>query len=113
MSLEGVRRTRRVVEHVERTSLGGTGAPRQAVPREPSIVRAKVTTAIPAGSDASPSSTGAAKIRYRDLSGAWVEEAAAVTVYNDHNLSASVAVGKMVKLCWIDGDWWLLQADCP
>jgi hypothetical protein len=35
-----------------------------------------------------------------------------VKVLNDMTLSASIAIGKAVKLALIDGDLWLVQAEC-
>lgn len=78
----------------------------------PGVVRAIVTTAVPTGMFDGPSSTGAAQIIHKDQSGAWVNSGSPVRVFNDHTLTASIAVDKVVKLGWCDGDWYLLAADC-
>jgi hypothetical protein len=78
----------------------------------PGVVRAKVTTAIPTGTFTTPSTAGRAQIYHKDPSGAWVASGDPVTVNNDHTISASVAVNKVVKLAWCDGDWFLVSADC-
>lgn len=79
-----------------------------------SLVRARVTTAIPAGTTAAPSSSGRAQIYHRDASGAWVASGDPVQVWNDHAYCpgvTSIAVGKAAKLGWINGQWWLVGAD--
>jgi hypothetical protein len=78
----------------------------------PGVVRAKVTTAIPTGTLTTPSTTGRAQIYHKDASGAWAASGSPVVVVNDHTLAASIAVNKVVKLAWIDGDWYLIAADC-
>jgi hypothetical protein len=77
----------------------------------PGVFRAVVSTAIPTGSFAGPS-TGAAKIWHRDHNGGWAEDADPTDIMNDHVLSSSIAVGTTIKVCWIDGAFWLLAADC-
>jgi hypothetical protein len=80
-----------------------------------SVLRAVVTTAIPSGTISAPSTTGAATV-HRWINGADVAETNApwvdLQIYNDHSLGSSIAVGKTIKITWIDGFWWLLQADC-
>lgn len=77
-----------------------------------SVCRAYCTTAIPTGTKASPSSSGAAQIVALDSSGAWVDAGAPVAVWNDHTLSASIATAKVLKIGKIGGVFWLLAADC-
>jgi hypothetical protein len=111
-SIEGVRRARWVVEHVERTSLGGAADSRRPVPHHPGIVRARVTTAIPTGTWDSPSSAGRAQIRHKDLSGAWVDSGDPVVVWNDYTMPSSLPINRVVKIAWIGGEWWLVSASC-
>jgi hypothetical protein len=112
------RRISKAALRVERSRIGDA-------PEKPSrgaggvvpCLRAQVTVAIPTGTIDAPSTSGAADI-YRwdpegdgstpDDSPDWQ----GVQVCNDHTLSASIAVGKAIKVCWIDGDWWLISADC-
>lgn len=76
------------------------------------VVRAVSTTAIPTGTSASPSSSGAAQLLALNSSGTWVNSGSPVTVWNDHTLTASIATSKVLKLCRIGGVFWLLAADC-
>lgn len=78
----------------------------------PGVVRAKVTTAIPTGTLTTPSTAGRAQIYAKDYTGAWVATGSPVVVDNDHTLTASIAVNKVVKLAWCAGDWFLIAADC-
>lgn len=79
------------------------------------ILRAVVTTAIPTGTISSPSTSGRATLyRWDSAAGTSSEDTArtGVRVCNDHTLSASIASGKAIKVSWIDGDYWLIAADC-
>lgn len=81
----------------------------------PGVLRAVVTTAIPTGTLASPSTTGRATIYQWDPDAGTSSTNPAMTgqrVCNDHTLSASIAVGKAIKVAWIDSDFWLVAADC-
>lgn len=78
----------------------------------PGILRAKVTTAIPTGTFAAPSSAGRIQIYERDHDGSWVESGDPVEVRNDNVLTASIPVGRSVKVGWIAGEWWLVSASC-
>lgn len=81
--------------------------------RNPGVVRAKVTTAIPTGTFDAPSDAGEAQIYHKNpTTREWEAWRDPVKVMNDHTLSASIAINKVVKLAWIDGDWWLVAADC-
>jgi hypothetical protein len=76
------------------------------------IQPALVTTAIPTGSLASPSTAGRVTIyRDDDLGGLAAAETGAVCK-NYHTLSASIASGKTVSVYWRAGVWWLCAADC-
>ncbi|WP_165250204.1 hypothetical protein [Paludisphaera soli] len=77
----------------------------------PGVLRARVTTAIPAGTMSSPSSSGRVRLWHR-VDGAWAEIAEDVEVWNDHAFTSSVAVNKAVKVGWIGLQLWLVQADC-
>ena len=93
----------------------GGGPPRGGVRSpyggwNPGIQRAKVTTAIPTGTFASPSSSGQAQIYY--FNGSSWDAGPTVAVFNDHTLPSSIAVDKAVKLAWIAGMYFLVAADC-
>lgn len=106
-----VRRIIAAVRWVE-AQVRGSSASRRASPWTYSIVRARVTTAIPTGTFDVPSSSGRAQVVHPDASGAWVASGSPVVVWNDHTVTASVAANKAVKLAWIGGGWWLVAADC-
>lgn len=77
-----------------------------------SIFPATVTTAIPTGTLASPSTTGRVTI-YRDNgTGGLVAAETGAVVQNYHTLSASIATSKTVSVYWRAGVWWLVAADC-
>lgn len=76
------------------------------------IARAKVTVAIPEGTFNSPSSSGKAQIYRKNDDGEWVEWEDPVVVWNDHQMDADVPVGATVKIAAINGDWYLVAADC-
>lgn len=79
------------------------------------IVRAVVTTAIPTGTIGSPSTAGRAQVYQWDSdagTSSTDSEADPVRVCNDHTLSASIGTGKCIKIAFIDGDYWLIAADC-
>lgn len=78
----------------------------------PGVVRAKVTTAIPTGTFDTPSDAGRAQVYAKDHTGTWVASGDPVTVMNQYVLTASVATGKSVHLCWCSGEWYLLAMDC-
>lgn len=111
LTLGAARKVKRVVERFDGKGPPGDASLARGAPWTPSAVRAQVTTAIPTGTFASPSTTGAAKIAYL-INGTWTLESAAVQVFNDNVLSASIPVGRTVKLAWICGQWWLLSASC-
>ncbi|OJW19376.1 MAG: hypothetical protein BGO49_08585 [Planctomycetales bacterium 71-10] len=106
-----VRRIGRAVARVEGSPASGPGGPSGAAVYNPGVQRARVTTAIPTGTESSPSSTGAARLKVRDSAGAWVD-GETVQVYNDFTMPASLPVGRMVRVAWIAGQWWLVSASC-
>ena len=73
----------------------------------PSVFRGSVTTAIPTGTIASPSTSGRVTL-YHDTTAADT----GVVVNNSHTLASSVATGKFVHLTMIDDNLWLTGADC-
>lgn len=77
-----------------------------------SIARAKATEAIPGGTFATPSDSGEAQIYRKDSGGAWAASGDPVTIWNDHRVT-SIPVGTTIKIALIDGDWYLIAADCP
>lgn len=105
---------KRIVKAVKAVEAGYTPKPRanRASNWNPGVARAKVTTAIPTGTFDAPSSDGRAQIYHKDHTDSWVVSGDPVKVLNDHTLTASVAIGKVVKLAWIDGDWYLVAMDC-
>jgi len=113
MSVRGVMRTKRVVERVESMSIGGGPRPgNRSTPWTYGVVRAKVTTAVPTGSWDSPSSAGRAQIYHKDSTGAWVASGDPVELWNDFTLTASIPVGRVVRIGWIGGEWWLVSGSC-
>jgi len=77
------------------------------------IQPASVTTAIPTGTLAAPSTSGRLTI-YRDNgSGGLAAAETGAQCNNYHTLSASIASGKTVSVYWRAGVWWLVAADCP
>lgn len=112
LTLGSVRKLKRVVDRFDgKGPPGGGSLGRAGGGWTPGVVRAQVTTAIPTGSFASPSSTGRAKIAYL-VAGTWALESSPVEVYNDNTLAASIPVNRVCKLVWICGQWWLLSASC-
>lgn len=113
MSRRNVHRTRRAVQAVEASPLGGGASPPEgARPFTYGVVRARVTTAVPGGTWDSPSSSGRAQIRRKNPSGSWANFGDPVKVWNDNAMPSSLPVGRVVKLAWIAGDWWLVSASC-
>lgn len=82
-----------------------------SISREIQFFRGEVTTAIPTGTLATPSTTGVATLYNWDGANSTAGETG-VPVLNDMTLAASIAVGKAVKLALIDGSLWLVQAEC-
>lgn len=87
------------------------GPPARAARWNPGVQRARVTTAIPTGTEASPSSAGKVRLKVRDSAGAW-GDGEEVQVYNDFTMPSSLPVNRMVKVAWIAGQWWLVSASC-
>lgn len=107
------RRMAKSVVRTERTPVGQP--PKGAVTTahwNPGIYRAIASTAIPTGTFASPSNTGRAIVYHKNAAGTYVADAAPSKILNDHVLTSSIASGKTIKVCWIDGDFWLLTSDC-
>lgn len=84
--------------------------PAGRTPWTPSVVRAKVTAAIPAGTFAAPSSGGLAQIHRFD-GAAWAASGDPVVVWNQ-NTGATIPVDRAVMLAWIAGQYWLLTGSC-
>jgi len=79
--------------------------------RGPQNYRGVVTTAIPTGTISTPSTTGVVTLYNWDGANSTAGETG-VQVLNDFTLSASIAVGKVVRLQLIDGALWFVQAEC-
>jgi len=106
------RRIQSAVRRVELTPRQYGQRPSRADTWTHGVVRAVVTTAIPSGSFASPSTAGRAQIHHKNAAGAWAASGDPVPVHNDNALSASLPIGRTIKLGWIGGDWWLISASC-
>jgi hypothetical protein len=109
---------KRIAASVLRTESTAYDATSDRRPRgagwNPGVLRAIVTTAIPTGTMGTPSSTG--RVTIRNWNPQTATDSAGLTsvkVLNDMTISASIAVNKMVKVAWIDGDFWLVSAECP
>jgi len=108
----GARRIKEVVERVRAEPRRSNARSAQRSPWTYGIVRAKVTTAIPSGTFASPSSDGEAQIHHKDATGAWAASGDPVKVWNDNPLDNPIPVGRTIKLGWIDGEWWAVSGAC-
>lgn len=113
----GQRAARRIRDSVLRTEAMtfGTGGQRGA-PRmwNPGVLEAIVTTAITAASGTTYG-TGAAQIKVDDGSGAAIDDptySVPVTVMNWYTGSGTVAINTHIFICWRNGGWRLLGADC-
>ena len=105
------------VRRVEKTPYWHGAAGAAYAPGYGTIFRATVTTAIPTGSIGAPSTAGQATLYRWDPAAmtSTIEtnpDFVNVTVCNDHGLSAPIAVSKTIKVAWIDGNYWLIAADC-
>jgi len=106
-----VGRIRRMLRWFESSLGGGVGQPTGPTILQPQVFRAKVTTAIPTGTYDSPSSAGRVLIR-RGPNGSRVDDPAAVALWNDYPLTASIPVGRTVRICKIGSEYWLLTTAC-
>ncbi len=107
------RKVQSAVRRVQNTPHFPADRQGQSVPWQPGVLRAVVTTAIPTGL----SYTGAATVyRWNPATNTSTAETDPtwqnIRICNDHTLSASIATGKVIKIAWIDGDYWLVAADC-
>jgi hypothetical protein len=112
------RRVGRATRRVEHSLYVTDQRVERNVPWNPGVLRAVVTTAIPTGTSSVPSTAGKCTLQRWDPVAATSSaethaDFTAVRCCNDHTLSASIAVGKCIKVAWIDGDLWLISADCP
>ncbi|OJW11208.1 MAG: hypothetical protein BGO49_11115 [Planctomycetales bacterium 71-10] len=104
-------RMARATQAVEASAIRNQRGRVPAAVYNPGVQRARVTTAIPTGTEASPSSTGKVRLKVRDAAGAW-GDGEEVQVYNDFTMPASLPVGRMVRVAWIAGQWWLVSGSC-
>lgn len=115
MSTRSVGRTRRVVEHVESQSLGGTAAGPVRRVLMPGVYRARVTVAIPtatiSGTSITPSTSGKVKVITRDAAGDWVD-GDEYQVYNQFVISPSYPVNRYCFVVVVAGELWLLTGNC-
>lgn len=112
LTADSVKRVRRVCERVEGTPPGRTfGDASGGRFWNPGIQRAKVTTAISAGTFGSPSNDGRAQIYHLDSTGAWLVSGDPVEVFNQFK-GTPISVGVAILLAWIAGQWWVVAADC-
>lgn len=105
-----VRRIKRVVDRFD--GAGPPPLPRGlgGSPYNPGVQRARVTTEIPTGTESSPSSAGKVRLKVRDAAGAW-GDGDEVEVWSDFG-GDPIAVGTMVRVGWIAGQWWIVSASC-
>jgi hypothetical protein len=110
---EAARRIRRAVHRVEGTAAqAGSFRPPQTSAPWMTIQPASVTTAIPTGTLARPSTSGRVTI-YRDTgAGGLAAAETGAIVHNYHTLTASIATGTTISVYWRAGFWWLVAADC-
>jgi len=107
------RRIRRACERIEGTPPGRAfGDASRAIPWNPGIQRAKVTTAISTGTFASPSSDGRVQLYVKNAAGSWEASGDPVEVLNDNPLDSSIPVGRTIKVGWIAGEWWVVSGAC-
>ena len=99
------------VEQLANMLAGGVGGTFSGATVPEFIARGKVTTAIPTGTWTTPSSSGEARVAFRDGGGTWTE-GDIVQVFNDNTMPASIPVNRVVKLGLIEGQWWLLTGSC-
>lgn len=111
ISRGGARRIKRVVDRFDGSPPAGRPGPSGSAPYNPGIQRARVTTAIPTGTESAPSSGGKVRLKVKNASGTW-GDGEEVQVFNDFTFSPSIPVGRMVKVGWIAGGWWLVSASC-
>lgn len=112
-SNDGAKRVARATVRVERSRIGDapTGPYRGAGASQLGVLRAKVTTAIPTGTFSSPSSAGAVQIWHKE-GDTWVAYGSPVQVFNDMTISASVPVGKVVRVAYMSGELWTVGGEC-
>lgn len=90
---------------------GSMGLPRSGESTN-RIYQAVVTTAIPTGTHASPSTTGAATIT-RWSGSAWAADASPTTIRNRYPMPSSLPVGRTIFVVKLeDGNYWLLTSSC-
>ncbi len=110
-SAGSARRIARVVRDFEGPGGGGPGARTPSAGWNPGVQRAVVTTAIPTGTMASPSSSGRVTL-WAKTGGTWGAAETDVTVWNHNTMPSSIPVGRAVTVCWIAGEWWLNTGSC-
>lgn len=114
IEVEHARRMARATVRVERARVGD--APRSpnrgAGASQLGVLRAVVTTAIPTGTFASPSTSGAVQIYHKNALGVWAADGDPLPVNNDMKLSASVPVGTTVRVAYISGEVWTVGGEC-
>jgi hypothetical protein len=109
---EAARRIARSVQASEGRPADATAAGYRRSSASAYPMAASVTTAIPTGTIASPSSSGRVTIYRDDDAGGLAAAETGQQVNNYHTLSASIAAGKTVTVYWRASCWWLVAADC-
>lgn len=74
--------------------------------------RAVVVEPIPAGTVASPSSSGRAQIYRKGRSGEWAPSGDPVVVWNQNALPEPLPRGLAIFVDPIGGDWWVTSGSC-
>jgi len=118
---KGVVFGREAAQRIARTVLRSEGSPDDAGSSRVrsggapwmTIQPATVTTAIPTGALAAPSTSGRITIYRDDGAGGLVAAETGQQCNNVHALSASIGNGSTVQVYWRAGVWWLVSADCP
>lgn len=113
LTADSARRIRRVCERVEGTPPGRVfGDASGGRFWNPGVARAKVTTAISAGTFGNPSYDGEVQIYHKNSAGDWLVSGDPVEVFNQFG-GGGIDVGASVLIAWISGDWFVVAADCP
>lgn len=112
-SNDGAKRVARATVRVERSRIGDapTGPYRGAGASQLGVLRAYVTTAIPTGTRTTPSTSGRVQIMHKE-GDVWVDYGSPQAVSNDMTISASVPVGRVVRVAYMSGELWTVGGEC-
>ena len=113
ITADSAKRLRRTCERVEGTPSRSFGEPARAAVWTPGILRAKVTTTIPGGTFASPSTSGKVEIYELDHDDEWVPVPGDPVGVRNQFGGGDIDVGDGVLVAWIAGQLFVVSADCP